>query len=515
MRGGFSIRRRIFLLPAAIALAAVLLSGCAPAAPEANPHPEQPETERQAGASSGPQLRTLHTQRGLVTVSTEALDGGSDRHAVQLRRYKLFNGDDVVMGRCTAADSLGSTQTFSFPLDAGGGTLRWYDAAAAQWNTEPLQDGVIRAGCVILTADSGGEYLIYTPKVYELLERSTVRHLPELDGRIRIRTSGDSREAVLEVPGLPAGCAADFTVVRSRDALFDWSDEAGFQAAWPEHDTLDGTGKLCFDGYYYQSPSTYIPSGEHCYYRLPAAYLCKHYILNADGIRAAEDLAIASMDTMAQLQNPLGYFPTEPESEWLSGDYGIGPGFYDTRFNTELAENFYRIAQSNRCREFDAVMERYFDFYLSYASSHHTETASGGWLVEDYYHPGGGSKTHTALNHQLAEILTLYHHAEYLERPELAELGDRMLLAIQDTAAEWIREDGNLHYAVYADGTYGGTDYPYLTYNDLFLLNQYLRSAGRSVPELQRLMEAKLGWMQRQGITGYLQDGASLSAGSA
>ena len=159
------------------------------------------------------------------------------------------------MGRCTAADSLGSTQTFSFPLDAGGGTLRWYDAAAAQWNTEPLQDGVIRAGCVILTADSGGEYLIYTPKVYELLERSTVRHLPELDGRIRIRTSGDSREAVLEVPGLPAGCAADFTVVRSRDALFDWSDEAGFQAASPEHDTLDGTGKLCFDGYYYQSVS--------------------------------------------------------------------------------------------------------------------------------------------------------------------------------------------------------------------------------------------------------------------
>ena len=124
--------------------------------------------------------------------------------------------------------------------------------------------------------------------------------------------------------------------------------------------------------------------------------------------------------------------------------------------------------------------------------------------MEDYWSPGGGRKTHTSLNHQLAEILTLYRSAGRLSRPDLSKLADRMLQAVCDTASGWIRSDGNLHYAVYADGSFGGEDYPYLTYNDLYSLRQYLQAHGRSVPELQALMDAKLAWMQANGVTGYL-----------
>ena len=84
------------------------------------------------------------------------------------------------------------------------------------------------------------------------------------------------------------------------------------------------------------------------------------------------------------------------------------------------------------------------------------------------------------------------------------KLAERMLQAVRDTAENWIRSDGDLHYARLPDGSYGRDDYPYLTYNDLYLLQTYLEGKGRAVPELQRLMDAKRAWMDANGITGYL-----------
>lgn len=58
-----------------------------------------------------------------------------------------------------------------------------------------------------------------------------------------------------------------------------------------------------------------------------------------------------------------------------------------------------------------------------------------------------------------------------------------------------------------ADGTMGGTEYPYLTYNDLYDLQKMLEICrdGRD-PVLQKLMDSKLQWMQANGIEGYKQD---------
>ena len=80
-----------------------------------------------------------------------------------------------------------------------------------------------------------------------------------------------------------------------------------------------------------------------------------------------------------------------------------------------------------------------------------------------------------------------------------------MLQAVRDTADSWIRSDGNLHYGRYPGGVYQDTDYPYLTYNDLYLLREYLAEQGKTVPELQKLMDSKRAWMDRNGVTGYLK----------
>ena len=65
-------------------------------------------------------------------------------------------------------------------------------------------------------------------------------------------------------------------------------------------------------------------------------------------------------------------------------------------------------------------------------------------------------------------------------------------------------DDSNLHSCRRADGSFGGNDYPYLTYNDLYKLQKELLAMGRPRCEtLDTLMAAKLTWMQANEITGY------------
>jgi hypothetical protein len=93
-----------------------------------------------------------------------------------------------------------------------------------------------------------------------------------------------------------------------------------------------------------------------------------------------------------------------------------------------------------------------------------------------------------------------------LSRSDLSALADKLLLAIEDSGADWIRKDKNLHYSYSADGTYGGTDYPYLTYNDLYNLQKLLAArTGKTNDTLTMLMKYKKAWMDTNGVTGYLK----------
>ncbi|HBJ58980.1 MAG TPA: hypothetical protein DDY72_00535 [Verrucomicrobia bacterium] len=59
-------------------------------------------------------------------------------------------------------------------------------------------------------------------------------------------------------------------------------------------------------------------------------------------------------------------------------------------------------------------------------------------------------------------------------------------------------------YAYKPDGTYVEGDYPYLTYNDLYYLREYLTGVNRTETDtLTYLMGEKLQWMEKNGVTGY------------
>lgn len=417
--------------------------------------------------------------------------------------YDIYNGDSVVMGSVFGGGREAPVLLESIQIQEKTGNLIHWDASAGEWRSTELSGSVIRSSCVILQTGEGSEYLIYSPKVYRHLENSSLEYLEGMDGYLEIVETDGGFSVSLMAPSIPGACSAEYMFVLSPgDALFDW-ERTNTLDYWSLY-TLDGDARWCVDGFYFPAPDTYVPGGKNIYYSCIAAYLCKSFAYGVPFHPVSEDLAIATLETMLQLQEEEGYFPTRSLSTWLLADYGMGSGFYDTRFNTDLMEIFCYISDWAACREFDESVRAYFEFFLAFAEDHHYETESGGWLVQDYWRPQARGDTHSSLNHQAAEIILLYRCAEYFNAPEMEDCADKMLLGIRDSASEWIRSDGNLHYARYPDGTYGGADYPYLTYNDLRKLQILAyEKYGFWDQDIQGLMNAKKTWMDANRITEY------------
>lgn len=417
------------------------------------------------------------------------------------RVYLLNNGDSVCMGRLqTSAAGDAGVAVEQLSVSDAEGTVRYYDSAAKQWISQPAAEGRYYQEMLLLCFGST-EFFFYTPKTYRPLPNNGLEHLPQRDGYLELRQTQSGWELTLTAQAPEAGCYADYVSLRSQAPLMDLT-KANTHELWMRKDV----GRWCYDGYYRPAPTTYVPTGENVYYRCAASYLLKSFTQTGDVHRVAADLARCMLDAMTLYQTEDGCWLTPSKSEWLSGDYNIGAGFYDTRFNTDLIQTMVLAYERYGGESLRDSLNQYGDFFLRFSEQNHTETAGGGWLVDDYWSPDGGNRTHTSLNHQVAECDALYRMAATLNRPDLARRADQMLAGIRDTGAKWLRPDGNLHYAVYVDGSYGGTDYPDLTYNDMFTLRALLKEQGRpDEPVLVQLMAAKKGWMDMNGVTSYLK----------
>jgi len=416
---------------------------------------------------------------------------------LQLRFYQMASGDTVTLGRMSGA--VGMVPMYWWSSDCGG-ELRHYDRTDKQWVTQPIAAGEYALSMAELAMEDGTSILLYLPKTYLPGENETLTYLPEQDGLLKILQIGGRWYFSLQANHPEAACVSDFTMVQGSRPMLNW-EHSYCGELWKNY-TMETEGKWCFDGYYWPCPYNYVPTGENCLYCCPAAYLIKSFAYAAPVHPAAENLALAMLDTMALRQNEAGYWPTTPQSEWLSADYGVSAGFYDTRFNADLVNIYCKYYEQYGGDVLLQAMERYGAYFLDFAQRTHFSASSGGWFVPDY--EPFTTTPHCSLNHLLAQCMLLYRLADHLQQPELEELSDRMLQAVLDTEEAWIRDNGDLEYCVFPDGSFGMQDYPYLTYNDLYDMQQMLLTRNGAVSEeLDRLMAQKRSWMDANGITGY------------
>lgn len=492
-----SKRRRLMLyilLPVLAAAGICILI----AVQKSKPQPPE-ETPQPLGTRTTEQERTLGFRDGEVQFTLTAQRRDNAKAALHRGEYALQNGDTVISGRFEADESCGLTVLEQFQIPAESGTVTWYDADAGDWVTAPFAEQSYTSGCIFLDTERTDLYF-WPPAAYETLENNSLKAL-DRRGTLRLERVSGGWSATLCSPRLEAGQVCDYTVVSSdaEGRLLDL-DYKSLRSVWKNY-TQTGTDRWCCDGYYFPAPDNYVPTD--CIYRCPAGYLVASMVTFQNESRVADDLSLMMLDTMARQQCEAGYLPTPPMSKWLQEEYGIGSGFFDTRFNTDILPMFCKSWHNHG--GFEAFMQSWADWFCSFAEMRRFDTENGGWLVCDY---GGKSLqtplTHCSLNHQVSEIITLLRMSHVLDDERLRPLAERMLLGLEDCGDRWIREDGNLHYAYYPDGSFGGDDYPYLTYNDMYNLQQLLETEGYGRSRvLDRLMEAKRVWMDDNGVADY------------
>lgn len=477
--------------------AAVEASPTHPADP--SPPPEDIPDTAEGTASDSAEVSQRLLQSALGEIKARESSAESAEGTYLRRDYEYPGGDRFSCVRLCVSDTPRPVIMLeSLHLDGEDGTVRYYDGS--QWSTVPLEDTVLDYGMYFISTNRQ-HMIICLPAAYADRE-GVLEYLPKCLGRLTVQKDEDGWTLNICCRYAPAGSNLEYMYLVSDRRLIDWSmdnaesDWAGF--------LFTGNSRWTYDGYFYVSPENYYPAVPNSYFSLPAAYIVSKFVSTLEIYRASKLFVLPMLDIMCFQQNDMGFFPTPAGSTWLLEEYGIGMGFFDTRFNADLI-----IAMTGAIDRLEAgylvpTVTRFADFFEAYVLTKGI-IRGDGILLPDYWHPDGCKTTHTSLNHQCAQALMAFNLYDLTNRTLLYDIALSLIRGIDAEADFWKSGPyGNLNYAWY-EGTAYGTDYPYLTYDDMVKLQRAVeKHTGSEDPVLQDLVSHKLYWMIYNNITGYI-----------
>lgn len=422
-----------------------------------------------------------------------------DNGIVSTKEYLFENGDYYWIERLEYNTDTEEPYVISFNIPGDSIAIRYVDPETKQWvNTSNLDS----YPNTLLYVDTDKYHMVIgVPGVYKnSFENNTLQMLKELEKPLKIeKLNGEYKITAEFIQNKDV--IGEIWALQSENQLVDWNDAVSF-ADLKNHD-LAVERRWSWDGYYYAIPYNYVPNGENYLYRNPANYTGSSFAQKSANLLMM-DMGYVMTETCMENQNSQGFWATGPKSLWLESDFGIGEGFYDTRFNTDFAVSLLAAYQKYDNKAFLTSAVTYGEYFVDYATKNHYDE-NGGWLVEDYAGTDAYTRTHVSLNHQVAEMNFLYKLYNITAEESYKNTADLMLLGIENTRNKWVKDDNNLVYALHYEGT-GNTmvDYPYLTYNDLYvlrdILNKYFNKTSDTVTYL---MACKKQWMDSQNITDY------------
>ena len=388
----------------------------------------------------------------------------------------------------------------SFEIPGNSGILRYLDSNR-NLVEEELSNGTLPIGSMLFISTDRYHYILGQPYTYKPLGYGSVKNAGAHSVSI---SKGDGKWILSMRFNLNPETYGIMWGVGSTSTLVDF-DKAEHHNTWSKYD-LDRYARLLYDGYHYQSPSTYFPYTPGSFWRIPSDYLTNS-LIKTGGSLASDILGNALLRSAHANINVDGFIPTLPKSLWLYNDYGIKEGFFDTRFNADTLETNLVAYRRFGDQAFRDASLKLAEYYLTHGTNrklvNYDSLGNEGWLVEDYYGEGG-EPTHISLNHQLQAIHAFYMLYEDEKDERYLEFADKMLQGIKNTSSMWIKQDGNLEYAYLQNGKMGFKDYDYLTYNDLLnVQDDLVRLKGEIDPDLELLLVSKKAWMDHNGITGY------------
>lgn len=268
---------------------------------------------------------------------------------------------------------------------------------------------------------------------------------------------------------------------------------------------FDATNDYLFlsDGHYYAKPTDYAPcankSGRYVY-KTAASFVHRSAVEQNCGAYLRL-LGLYLMYTRIESYNALGYVANPCESQWLKNDYGIGAGFYDTRFNTDAIRALLFAENAGDEPLIRETVERALDFYIGFRAEHGF-SANGSFFAPDYLDADGiTASDHSSLNHYLAEGMALIEAGQLYGRDDYVAAGLDIFGEVEKSYSIWIRKNGDLWYGVSRSGEMIRDDYVAVTYNDLVAVVKQLDGMGRldGYPGIRALLASKEGWLEASG----------------
>lgn len=442
------------------------------------------------------------------TVPYEEVISSENTNAVINQRNVYFETGDFYWFRRYIFKNTAEGQRYSSAVTIPGNTIeiRYVDPVTKQWvltgDLNKLKD--IKTTLFINTDVNSA--VISVPGVYKnMFTSNTLEILREDENPISITHSDGVYTISFSFPQ-DTSKIGEIWCLQSPNKLVDWTNQSNYNYL-KAHD-LSIERRWSWDGYYFITPSNYIPGGENILYRHAANYTGSSFARYGES-PAAIDLGFIMTSVCLENQNSEGFWETGPMSQWLKADFDINGNFYDTRFSTDFGVNLIFAYKRYNHKPFLDGAIKYGEYFLKHAQNNHYDV-NDGWLVEDYAPSASQEahkRTHVSLNHQTAEINFLYYLYKETKDSRFSETADKMLKGIEYTKNKWVQNNGNLNYALMYNGTNNVMiDYPYLTYNDLFELKSILSGYGIQNITINYLMECKKGYMDKNGITEYRKE---------
>lgn len=203
-----------------------------------------------------------------------------------------------------------------------------------------------------------------------------------------------------------------------------------------------------------------------------------------------------------------GLWETEYTSTWLQRDYGINAPYVDTRHNENIALFLKHTGELLDIDELKKANIMYADFLVNQVEiGNIIEIPNGGYFVTDYYSPQQTRKTHVSLNHALGEMNFLLETYQQTKKKAYLEVAKNMRLAVENIGEKWLRDNGDVWYQINGDLTFGGTDYPLLTLEDLLKSQKHWEEAGEKRSDMfDLLIRSKTKYLvdSKQEILGHV-----------
>ncbi|MDE6357235.1 MAG: hypothetical protein K2L15_01440 [Eubacteriales bacterium] len=409
------------------------------------------------------------------------------------------NGDIYRISRISFKNDKKERYELNIPIRGNSIMIRYVDPTTKQW---VATSNIANLKCATLFIDTDTHsYVISVPAVYKnTFPNSTltiVRNeeltpkLTKKDGLYELKISFPQNKNLI----------GEYWTLESDEPLVNWNLNMLNEL---KRNDLAIERRWSYDGYYFQTPSSYVPSGTDVLYKHAANYTGAYFIKNPIN-NLFKEMGYVMTKTCMENQNSQGYWATGPKSTWLETDFGIGANFYDTRFSTDFAVSLLHGYQLYNDKDFLKSAVEYAEFFVEYAKNNSYKIEQGGILVQDY--DGVTDPTHVSLNHHLAELNFLYELYYITNEKSYLDLANEMLLGVENTMYRWVLPDNNLNYCLfYTKDTNTMVDYPYLTYNDLYHTNYLLNLLfNKSSDAITYLMNCKKQWMDNNNVTGYLK----------